>query len=61
MDREIEVPLTSDVDRTLGEVAVDGSVVLASLAGTRKNRRIDGNGNGNGWEVHRNGARIRGC
>ena len=34
LDREIEVPLTSDVDGALGEVVVDGSAVLDSLAGT---------------------------
>ena len=55
LDREIEVPLTSDVDGALGEVAVDGSAVLDS----RYKRRIDGNANG--WEVHRNVALIGGC
>ena len=36
--QRIDLPLTSDVDGALGEVAVDGSAVLDSLAGTR----IDG-------------------
>ena len=37
LDREIEVPLTADVDEALGEVVVDDSAVLDGLAGTRIN------------------------
>ena len=37
LDREIEVPLTADVDGALGEVVVDDSAVLDGLAGTRIN------------------------
>ena len=51
--QRIDLPLTSDVDGALGEVAVDGSAVLASLAGTDRREW-------NGWEVHRKVARIGG-